>query len=105
MLAIAYLAWMASNLYRVTEAMGATLKRGALELPIATRFLVVNHGWLYLSLFLVPTLVVVWAAGTIKRNERALLVTLVVVLAARVVADWIVTLYFIPVMSPVEELR
>ena len=64
-----------------------------------------NHGWIYAALFAVPTLVVLSVTSTIRRREVAWLVTLVVVLAARFVADWIVTLYFIPLMSPVEQLR
>jgi hypothetical protein len=103
-LACLYCGWMGVYLWRSTGVFGKMFEGLGAELPGSTSFVVVQRAWLYPTVFgaLVVALLVKEALVSDKRLSTML--SLVVTILAQFLAQWMMTLYYLPLFDLIGKL-
>jgi hypothetical protein len=99
-----YCGWMGIYQWRATGAFGAMFEGLGSDLPTATRILITYRTWIYPGVFggLVALLV---AKEFIVRDKRlSTMLTFLVTIGAQFVAQWMVTVYYLPLFDLIQKL-
>ena len=103
-LALLYFAWRGVMLFRATSAFGAMFEGLGADLPAATRF-AVDHRAAVLALVCgLPALVVLVKEPLIRDKRTSTMVTMLVVIAALIAVDVLVTVYYLPLFDLIGKL-
>ena len=99
-----YCWWMGFHQWRSTGTFGAMYEGLGSDLPTATRFLVDHRTWIYPVCFgaLVAILI---AKEMVMRDKRlSTMVTFLVTIAAQFLAQWMMTVYYLPLFDLINKL-
>ena len=99
-----YCGWMGFHLWRSTGTFGAMFAGLGSDLPTATRLLVDYRNWIYPGCFgaLVAILI---AKELIVRDKRlSTMLTFLVTIAAQCLAQWMTTVYYLPLFDLINKL-
>jgi hypothetical protein len=99
-----YIGWMGLHLWRSTGTFAAMFAGLGSELPVPTRILIDYRSWIYPGCFgsLVGILV---AKELIVRDKRlSTMLTFLVTIAAQFLAQWMTTVYYLPLFDLINKL-
>ncbi len=103
-IAILYCGWMGVYQWRATGTFGAMFEGLGSDLPASTRVLINYRTWIYPGVFggLIALLVAKELVVIDKRLSTML--TFLVTIAAQFLAQWMVTVYYLPLFDLINKL-
>lgn len=105
LLSCLYFGWTYVQVNRFTNGFGDMFASMGVELPRPTLFLLSNHSWLYLVLFVGAGVLVVAKEIFIRDKKLSLAATSIIAMCVLYAAGWIHTALYAPLLSLIEKLN
>jgi len=99
-----YCCWMGFHLWRSTGTFGAMFAGLGSDLPTATRILVDYRSWIYPGCFGAFVAILVAKELLIRDKRLSTMLTLLVTITAQFLAQWMTTVYYLPLFDLINKL-
>jgi len=99
-----YCGWMGVYHWRSTGSFGAMFHGLGGELPAATRVLIDYRSWIYPGVFGGLVAILVAKEFVVRDKRLSTMLTFLVTIAAQFLAQWMVTVYYLPLFELINRL-
>ena len=99
-----YCGWMGFQLWRSTGNFGAMFAGLGSDLPTATRFLVDHRSWIYPGCFVAFVAILVVKELIVRDKRLSTMLTFLLTIAAQFLAQWMTTVYYLPLFDLINKL-